>query len=499
MVKKTNLVFIALISPIGIDLNLVQSMLTDGLKTVDYKLEAIRLTDFFESVFSGKFDTRCEKNSERYEKLINAGNLLREKTARQDIFSMLASSKIKGLIDDGIGVDSRTCILIRQIKRPEEVITLQEIYGSNILFVSCFAPREVRVHQLAEKIASSEGGRSNTIIEAKALNLIGIDEKEESNENGQRMMDAYPHADYMLDCSDHDKLTKSVDRFIRAFWNDPFITPNTDEYGSYMAKSASLRSADLSRQVGAAIFGKDREIIALGCNEVPKFGGGTYWCDDESDYRDFRLGEDSNQRIKSEIIRDLLSKLKKDWLKTDLKDLDVAELYEKSVATDGGPIKDAMINDIIEFGRMIHAEMNAITDAARFRRSTVGSTLYCTTLPCHICTRHIIASGIKRVVYIEPYHKSMSRELYRDSITFDLTSIPQENHVHFGAFTGVTPKSFHQVFSKGKRKDKSGKAVTWNKYEANPIFTTRSPYYTSLQNDLIAELEKVLKNAKLID
>jgi deoxycytidylate deaminase len=47
------------------------------------------------------------------------------------------------------------------------------------------------------------------------------------------------------------------------------------EYGLFLAKAAALRTLDLSRQVGAAIFSDKGEIIALGANEVPKAGGGT--------------------------------------------------------------------------------------------------------------------------------------------------------------------------------------------------------------------------------
>jgi deoxycytidylate deaminase len=488
MPTKTNLVFVALIAPIGIDLNLVQSVLKEGLSSVNYELETIRLTDFF-SEFPENFSVSSENHAERYELLIKAGNELRQVTGRQDIFSLISAARIKSLSRSST---DRKCILIRQLKRPEEVATLQEIYGQNIVFVSCFAPRSVRIHQLSEKIASSESTRNTTIIEAKALNLIGIDENEDKNNTGQRVMDTYPLSDFILDCSDHSKLSKSVERFIRAFWGEPFISPTTDEYGAYMAKSASLRSSDLSRQVGAAIFGKDREIIALGCNEVPKYGGGTYWCDDGKDYRDFQLGEDSNQRIKSEIIKDLLSRLRADWLKPELQKMEVAELYEKSISNSDGPIKNAMVNDIIEFGRMIHAEMNAITDASRFRRSTIGSTLYCTTLPCHMCTRHIIAAGVKKVIYLEPYHKSMSKDLYKDSISFDLTETPSSDHVHFSAFTGITPKSFQLVFSKGKRKGKDGKAFGWDKKSAQPIFTTISPYYKSLEIDSVSELKDIV-------
>ena len=80
--------------------------------------------------------------------------------------------------------------------------------------------------------------------------------------------------------------------FIHLLFGNNEITQTHDEYGMYMAKSASLRSSDLSRQIGAAIFSESGEIATLRCNEVPKAGGGTYWFGDERDYRDFVQGHD---------------------------------------------------------------------------------------------------------------------------------------------------------------------------------------------------------------
>ena len=52
---------------------------------------------------------------------------------------------------------------------------------------------------------------------------------------------------------------------------------------------------------------------------------------------------------------------------------------------------------------VLHAEANAITKVARSNNSSDGSTLYVTTLPCMECSKLIIQSGIKRVVYSEDY------------------------------------------------------------------------------------------------
>jgi hypothetical protein len=129
--------------------------------------------------------------------------------------------------------------------------------------------------------------------------------------------------------------------------------------------------------------------------------------------------------------------------------------------------------------------MNAITDAARFRRSTVGATLYCTTMPCHLCSKLIIASGINRVVYIEPYHKSLVEELYSDSVSLNDDA---PGKVQFEQLRGVTPLGFKTVFSKGKRKNKDGTARTWDRSKAEPIFASDIPYYAQIEPVFVERL-----------
>ncbi len=51
----------------------------------------------------------------------------------------------------------------------------------------------------------------------------------------------------------------------------------------------------------------------------------------------------------------------------------------------------------------IHAEQNAITDCAKRGVSCLGSTAYITHYPCIICTRLLLASGIKKIKYISDY------------------------------------------------------------------------------------------------
>ncbi|MCH5351708.1 MAG: cytidine/deoxycytidylate deaminase family protein [Clostridiales bacterium] len=62
-----------------------------------------------------------------------------------------------------------------------------------------------------------------------------------------------------------------------------------------------------------------------------------------------------------------------------------------------------------------HAEQNAIIQAARMGICIDGATLYCTHQPCSICTKMIINSGIKRVVYKEGYPDDFSLELFEEA------------------------------------------------------------------------------------
>jgi dCMP deaminase len=64
-----------------------------------------------------------------------------------------------------------------------------------------------------------------------------------------------------------------------------------------------------------------------------------------------------------------------------------------------------------ELCRALHAEQNAIIQAALHGISTDGATLYCSNLPCVICTKMLINSGITAIVYAEGYPDDLSREL----------------------------------------------------------------------------------------
>jgi deoxycytidylate deaminase len=312
--------------------------------------------------------------------------------------------------------------IIRQFKRPDEIKLMRQIYGKLFFQISAYSSPSDRENLIAKKIKDSNfGAIEDSESRCNAIELISVDYSEDNNKFGQRIRETFPMGDVFVDGINRKNCENMIHRFINLIFGDNSITPDRDENGMYLAKSASLRSGDLSRQVGAAIFRPTGEVISLGCNEVPKFGGGNYWCDDKSDARDFAIGEDPNDRIKREILYDILDLLLKTGkLSPDISKLGSTREIMTSLMRDEAGIKDSKVMDLLEFGRIIHAEMSAISDAARLGLSTKNGVLYSTTFPCHICAKHIVAAGIDRVVFLEPYPKSYVKELHLDSIEIEV-------------------------------------------------------------------------------
>ena len=74
----------------------------------------------------------------------------------------------------------------------------------------------------------------------------------------------------------------------------------------------------------------------------------------------------------------------------------------------------------------IHAEQNAVIQAAKMGISVEGATIYVTHQPCSVCTRILINSGISRIVYDNAYPDDFSLELLKES-GIELVHLPSEN------------------------------------------------------------------------
>lgn len=490
-----------LVGPIGVDLESVTEELIDALESVGYDAQVFRITDLMREVDVG-LPLDGTRYVESFQQRIDYANKVREQLGRNDALAILAISAIRqfraktgGTVEQPL---SKRAYIIRQFKRPEEIKLMRAVYGRQFVQVSAYAPQSYRKRRITVKESQSmKRLGSNSDAENAANTLVKQDEMEADKGHGQNVRDAFPLADVFVEAPDRKSCKDTIDRFIRALFGDNHVSPTHDEYGMYIAKTASLRSSALTRQVGAAIFHASGEVASLGCNEVPKAGGGTYWSGDQGDQRDFVTGRDPNDEKKRELVADFIDRmlrmgrLSKD--KCGNKDaLGLADEWLADSSSYG--LKESKVMDLIEFGRDIHAEMSAISDAARNGVPISGATLYCTTFPCHLCAKHIVAAGIKRVVSVEPYPKSYAEELHSDSIEIDGDG--KSLRVNFERFLGVSPFRYRELFEKGKRKYSTGEAQRWNRGVRKPMIDVIFPSYFQAETHMVSLLEPRLEALK---
>ena len=148
--------------------------------------------------------------------------------------------------------------------------------------------------------------------------------------------------------------------------------------------------------------------------------------------------------------------------------------------------------DLLEFGRIIHSEMSALCDAARKGLSVQNATLYCTTFPCHLCAKQIVAAGIKEVVFLEPYPKSYATELHRDSIVVDPEG--ETAKVIFRPFIGIAPYRYRDLFEKGKRKYSGGSAQKWHQDVRRPMIEVYFPSYFRAEAAVVGQMGEFFKH-----
>lgn len=133
-----------------------------------------------------------------------------------------------------------------------------------------------------------------------------------------------------------------------------------DVYFAEIADLVSSRSTCLRNHVGAVIV-KDSQILSTGYNGAPK---GLPHCDEVGCIRE-KLGVKPGERH--------------------------------------------------ELCRGLHAEQNAIIQAAYHGVSVKDAKIYCTTKPCSICTKMIINAGIQEIIYIEEYNDELAAQLIEES------------------------------------------------------------------------------------
>jgi len=348
---------------------------------------------------------------------------------------------------------ARVAYLIDQLKHPKEALLLRNIYGNMFYTVGVLCGYARRKKNLVALGMSPQNAEA----------LMEKDRKE-SDDNGQQLEKTLKLADFFLRNSHHNTqiLDQAIGRFVGLVHGDNGLTPTRQEYGMYSAYVASLKSACLSRQVGASIVDRSGNVISTGCNDVPRAGGGLYEAGQlGQDHRCIFLegGKCFNDKEKDRVKEQIADILKSNGL-----DLKEARRLAAVIR------KESRLKDLIEFSRAVHAEMDAIVRVARCGGQSVsGAFMFATTYPCHNCARHIVASGIRAVYFIEPYEKSMAVTLHDDSIDHEPDEDPKWDElqasfkVAFLHFEGVAPNRFSEFFyAQADRKDSGGRAIKVN-------------------------------------
>ena len=486
--EKDSELILGLISTVGTDIDVVIRAIEERLSFFRYTVEKISVSRDIISQFETEKRDHWDSEFERISYYMDLGNRIRSLTGDSSILMKGVARQIYlGRATDehnNAQPKGRVATIINSIKHPDEVDFLREAYGDGFHLIGITSSYERRIKNLTER---------KGLDREKAEELLSRDANEDLKQ-GQHTRDAFQHSDYFI-CTteDVDQVHNSVARLIDLLFGNPFLSPNFDEYAMFMAYASSLRSADLSRQIGAVIA-RDDEILSMGANDCPRFGGGLYWPiqEDHGKYvdkelgRDYMRGEDSNKIEQTKMIKSLLAAF------------DI-EASDDNIAK----AKQTEIGDITEYGRVVHGEMEALLACARNNISCRGATLYATTFPCHNCAKHIIAAGIKRVLYIEPYPKSKAFQFYTAEIS---DAVEDDNKVVFMPFTGVGPQRFMDLFAVSstrwyakKRKDKNGKKLDWKPEEAelrnsSPLLNYLDAEQTALLNfedETVAMKEKL--------
>jgi len=473
--RQTKELVIGLAGAVGCNLRDVYTQLKRQFEQFGYEVRLIKVSDIIKSYFETHdrpanlqgVDIGGLTSAARYQALQDLGNHMRSKIAPYALatqaIGQISFERETQLLANDVSDPPKTVYIVDQLKHPAEIQLFKTVYRNVFYLVGVLSTEEARLDQL----------RQEEIDTIEAQKLIERD-RNENDDNGQKLEKTIQHADFFIrhHLGGVQSLAQPCERFVGLVHGRNGLTPTADESGMYAAHSASLRSACLSRQVGAAIADQSGAVISLGWNDVPKAHGGLYGADDgDADQRCVHKGgRCQNDHHKKVLVGKVLNVIRE----TLGVDSETAEHLSAKI------MKDTPVGSLIEYSRAVHAEMEAILNLARKDgRSTSGATLYSTTYPCHNCARHIIAAGIRRVVYIEPYEKSLATILHGDAIS----KSEVVTKVIFQNFEGVSPRRYPTFFGGGiNRKDGSGLAFDVVSRDASVISTELLDSYIDVES-----------------
>lgn len=450
--------FVLLVSALGANVDPVQDALDTAFRAVGYSARHVRISQLITEANDLLWSEQRPADQCNPAWLMTLGDRLREESALPAAAAHLALLRIRGQRGDATERPG-TVTIIRSAKRDEEVDLLRVVYGSRLLVLGVSSSEEERRRAISDRLKREHHDQHE--LWSQADELLERDQSDSANPWGQRLRKAFGKADAFIWLRSGVDIQARVERLVKLWFGEPFTTPTRDEQAMFHASAAQFRSAAAGRQVGVSIVDESGEVLVTGTNDVPKPGGGQYWAGDTPDHRDFQLSYETNDRGKLDVVLDVVGRLADaGWLASDRAGVGHRELVSAALAEDG-PLRGSRISDLIEFGRIVHAEMAAICTAARRGTSLAGSVLYSTTYPCHECARLIIAAGIRKVVYVDPYPKSQVQMLFADLVTDDPAGAPGSK-IQMVPFEGVAPRLFPDVFRINQReRDGEGTFEPW--------------------------------------
>ena len=405
--------------------------------------------------------TSMKKNLGVVRRLQDLGDMMRQsdpsaiaRALVKEIRSTRARKQgVKSLNDDPVKPDGkRRAYILESIRHPAEVHLLRNVYGSSFTLIGIVCEQSIRLDRLHKKYSDAGNQNAQEFMERDA---------KAPEAHGQRVLDTFHLSDYFVDNSvDRLKPDKSsndlwtinedLNRLVKVITHSEIVRPTISETAMLEAQGAALRSACLSRQVGACVVDAMGNVVATGTNEVPVAGGGLYGegfvaskTDGRCAYYGARIycrNTDEQNQIIGEIVDEVFQQFPQ--IKKHPK-----EALQRL-------LQGSRIGGLLEFSRAVHAEMDALLTAARKGVSSVGTRMWVTTFPCHYCARHIVGAGVDEVQFIEPYPKSKALDLHPDSITLNHQGwIPPSqggDKVLFHPFTGVAPNLYKRAFMKDR-------------------------------------------------
>lgn len=289
-------IIIGFVGAVGVNLQHAEEAARQSLENMGYLVVHIRVTtDVLPKLDAELAAEKFESHFKRTWRMMDVGSDSRRKYGN-DIVALGVAAEISK--QRTIRGDGKIAYLVHSLKHPDEVRRLRELYPWGFYLIGVYSPAESRRRYLC----SFKG-----VGRPEAKQLMERDRKE-NRDFGQQLVETFHLSDFFAGWEENENaeiqarslelLQNSIYRFFEIIFGHPNRTPTFGEYAMFLAFSTALRSADLSRQVGAVI-GRDGEILSMGANDCPKSGGGLYWPTLNPvslKFEDFPMGRDWTRR-----------------------------------------------------------------------------------------------------------------------------------------------------------------------------------------------------------